>query len=377
MNFGKWIGLLVLVLSFYILWQIRQLVLLLLVVVVFATALNRLVCQLQKFGLKRGAAVGVALLGCLSVSILFVALIVPPFVGQVRELTLLVPDGLQRLELLLNQLVDRLPGETSNYIPSVGDLVSQLQPLLTGLANNFLGVFTGFFGVALSILLIVVLTVMMLLNPQSYRQSFIRLIPSFYRRRADQILSLCEVDLVNWIIGTLFNMVVIGVASGIVLWILGVRLVLANALLAGLMEAIPNVGPVISTVPPAIIALLDAPWKSAAVLIAYIVIQQLEQFLLVPVVMGQQVALLPAITLISQLFFASVFGFLGLFLAIPLLIIVRVLLREILVKDVLDQWGKESALAMEETGVTVVELPAQTEIPTPKSTGVEDHADSR
>jgi len=156
--------------------------------------------------------------------------------------------------------------------------------------------------------------------------------------RADQILSLCEISLVNWIGGILINMVVIGLVSGISLLIFGIPLVLANALLAGLLEAIPNVGPVLSVIPPVAVALIEDPVKAGAVIILYIVIQQLEQYLLVPFVMSKQLSLLPAVTLLSQVVFAIFFGFLGLFLAIPLVIVAQICLQEILIKDVLDPW---------------------------------------
>jgi predicted PurR-regulated permease PerM len=338
MKFGHWLGLVALVLSFYILWEIRQLLLLLFVAIIFATALNRLVRQWQRVGVTRGVAAAVSVIGVLAILTLFMALIVPPFLEQFQQLTLLVPLGLRQLEQWLEEMLLRVPGDFSDFVPSIGELFNQVQPLASGLANNVIRLFSGFINLTGGTLFIIIFTVMLLINPQPYRHGFIQLIPSFYRRRADQILEMGEADLVNWIIGTLFNMLVIGLVSGIVLWILGVKLVLANALLAGLMEAIPNVGPFLSAIAPAAIALLDSPWKAIAVLVAYFLIQQLEQFLLVPVVMGQQVSLLPALTLLSQIVFASFFGFLGLFLAIPLVVIVRVLVREILVRDVLDQW---------------------------------------
>jgi len=338
MTFGAWLGLVALVLAIYILWSIRQLMLLLFVAVVFATALNRLVKRLERFGIQRGLAIFIGVGGTLALMVLFAALIVPPFLEQLQELTRLVPQGLQQLEGWVRQTLAQLPGETVDLLPSVEALIQQISPLATDLANNFLRLFSGFFNVTLSTLFAVVLTVMLTLSPQPYRHGFLRLFPAFYRQRVDQILTYCETDLVEWIIGTFINMVVIGVTSGIVLSVLGVRLVLANALLAGLLEAIPNVGPVLATVAPVAIALLDAPWKALAVLISYLVIQQLEQFILVPVVMGQKISLLPAITLLAQIVFASFFGFLGLFLAIPLLILVRILLREVLIIDVLDRW---------------------------------------
>ncbi|MDF0554832.1 AI-2E family transporter [Kamptonema sp. UHCC 0994] len=338
MNFGQWLGLVALILSLSILWEIRQLLLLLFVAVVFAIALNRLVRLLGRVGIKRGVASLISSVGLLALIGLFGGLVVPPFLSQFKQLTQLVPQGLILLENLINQLFVWLPTEARQYLPSVGELGNQVQPLVSGLANNFFRLFSGFLNLTGGSLFVIVITIMLLLNPQAYRQGFLRLFPSFYRRRANEIFSLCETDLVAWIVGTLFNMLVIGSVSGIILQILGVKLVLANALLAGFLEAVPNVGPVLSTVAPAAIALLDSPWKALAVVISYFLIQQLEQFLLVPIVMGQQVSLLPAVTLLAQIFFASFFGFLGLFLALPLVIIVRILIREILVKDVLDRW---------------------------------------
>jgi predicted PurR-regulated permease PerM len=132
-------------------------------------------------------------------------------------------------------------------------------------------------------------------------------------------------------------MSVISFFSGIGLFALGVPLILANALLAGLLNFIPNVGPIFSVVPPIAIALLDAPWKAIAVLILYLLIQQVETNILTPLVMQKQVSLLPAATLISQLIFTIFFGFFGLLLALPLTIILQVLVQELWIKGVLDQ----------------------------------------
>ncbi|HEY9661997.1 MAG TPA: AI-2E family transporter, partial [Allocoleopsis sp.] len=269
MNFGQWLGLVALVLSLFILWHIRQLLLLLFVAIVFATALNRLVRQWQRTGVKRGTAVAISVIGLLAIIALFTALIVPPFLDQFQQLTLLVPEGLQLLERWLENLLDRFPGATSQYVPDVADIVNQVQPVASSLVNNVFQLFSGFINLTGGVLFVVIFTIMLLINPHAYRRGFIRLFPSFYRRRADEILTLGETDLVNWIIGTLFNMLVIGTVSGIVLWALGVKLVLANALLAGLMEAIPNLGPFLSTIAPTAIALLDSPWKALAVIIAY------------------------------------------------------------------------------------------------------------
>lgn len=342
MALGKWVGFLAFAIALYILWEIRQVLLLVFAAVVFATALNSLVRYLTKLGMKRGGAVFLSVGGFLVLSIFFVGLIVPPFIAQFQQLIELVPKGLDRVQQWLEVLTTRFP-EYQRFVPKIDDLVQQAQPLAARVAGNFFAWFSNALAVLLNLLLVLILTIMLLIDPQPYRRGFTLLFPSFYRRRVDQILSLCEVSLVNWVIGILINMVVIGLVSGVALLLLGVPLVLANALLAGLLEAIPNVGPVLSVVPPMAIALLESPWKAIAVLILYFVIQQLEQYLLVPFVMSKQVSLLPAVTLLSQVIFAIFFGFLGLFLAIPLVIVGQIWLREVLVRDVLDTWQEEKA----------------------------------
>jgi len=126
------------------------------------------------------------------------------------------------------------------------------------------------------------------------------------------------------------------------LLLLRIPLALAQATLAGILTFIPNIGPAVSVIPPMAIALLDSPWKAIAVLILYIVIQQVESNLLTPLVMAQQVSLLPAITLLAQLFFVTFFGFLGLLLALPLTVVAQVWLKEVLIKDILDEWRHPS-----------------------------------
>ena len=180
---------------------------------------------------------------------------------------------------------------------------------------------------------------MTLAEPLSYRKAFIQLFPSFYRRRIEGILDECEIALGRWVIGALISMSVITFLSLIGLSVLQVPLALAHAVLAGLLNLIPNIGPGLSVIPPVTIALLDSPLKAGFVLILYFLIQQFESNLLTPYVMAQQVALLPAVTLIAQVFFATFFGFLGLLLALPLTVVAQVWIREALIKDILNQWS--------------------------------------
>jgi predicted PurR-regulated permease PerM len=344
-NLGKWLGLVVLLVSLYILWQIRQVLLLLFTAVVLASALNGFVQYLGRHGLKRSWAVVLTIVLALGTSFLFCLLVIPPFISESQQFAELGPQSVARIEEWTNWLESQVPNQPIfgpdifNAINTVIDNLAKEIPNYAGnVFQNFLSLFSSSLLVLLNILLIFVLTIMLLVDPHKYRSIFIRLFPSFYRQRADAILTLCDTALDNWILGILFNMTVIAICSGIGLWILGVKLVLANALIAGLMEAIPNIGPTLSLIPPMAVALLDAPWKALAVLVFYVLLQQLEQYLLVPTVMAKQLDLPPAVTLLSQIIFALFFGFLGLLLALPLVIVGQIWFKEVMVKDILDRW---------------------------------------
>ncbi len=348
MKFSQWIGLIALVVSLYILWQIREVLLLVFAAVVLATVLNRLVRYLRRWHLGRSSAVLLSLGLLIALLVFCFLLIVPPLAGQFRQLTVLVPRGFGRLNVWSQQLESYVPGSMQQYLPDVSSLTDQVQPFTNLLLGRSFAFLSNSLSVVLHLLLMVFVTVMLLFDPQPYRKAFVRMFPSFYRRRVDGILDQCEVVLEGWLIGVLFNMTVIGVFSCIGLLILGIRAPLAQGVLAGLLMFIPNIGPTISVVPPMIIALLDAPWKSLVVLALYIGSHVLESHVLTPLVMARQVSLLPAATLLAQVFFATFFGFLGLILALPLTVVGQVWLKEVVIKDILDQWRDNASEAKPE-----------------------------
>ena len=343
MRLGTLVGFLAIIIALYILWRIKQVLLLAFAAIVFATAINQIVKFLQKkLNLSRKIAIIISVVGVLVVVAGFIALVIPPFVDQFQELVTLAPLALDQLSSWNEGLRDLLPNQFMREVRGLETLSQNIQSWANGLIGNFVSLFSSTLGIVLNTLLVIVVTIMLLVNPTPYKHVFLLMFPAFYRKRVRTILKECEKNLGGWAIGILFNMAVIAIMSGIGLWALGVRLPLANSLLAGILTFIPNLGPTLSVIPPVAMALLDAPWKALAVLILYIVIQQVESNILTPVVMEKQVSLLPAITLLSQLAFAIFFGLFGLFLALPITVIAQVWLKEVLVKDILDRWQSDN-----------------------------------
>jgi len=339
-NLAKWMGLFAFLISLYILWRIRQVLLLLLVSVVLATVLGRFVQRLQRSDIPRGVAVALSATLFVITVISFVGLVVAPFIDELQRFILLLPEALEEIHLRLEWIQEKVPGEWADDDWLLDALSQQAQPFTRRLYQHVFIWISDSLAIVVKLVLILVLTVMFLANPPQYRQPFIRLFPAFYRNRVDEILTDCETDLVNWVTGTLVTMLFVSIASGLSLWILQMPLGLASALWAGFCELIPNVGYIVAMLPPVAIALLDAPWKALPIVGIYFLIQQIESYIVVPWIMKQQVSLPPAATLLAQIIFATFFGFLGLFLALPLMIITKILLREVLVKDIFDQWQK-------------------------------------
>lgn len=339
MNLGQWLSFLCLVLVLVFLWQIRQVLLLLFTAVVLATALNGIVRQFVKLGVIRSRAVLLTVSLSFLLSLLFIYLIVPPFLDQFLQLVALVPKGLVIVVTWVEELLNNRPSWLANVeLPSPSSLIEEIQPFLRAVLPNFFAIFSGSLAIALQVLLLIILTLMLLANPLAYRSAIVRLFPLFYRSRFDNVLDNCESALRSWLGGALISSTVVATLSAIGLSVLGIQFVLAQALLAGLLNFIPNIGPTLSMVFPLTVAALDAPWKVIAVVILYIVIQNLEAYLITPTIMANQVSLLPAMTLAAQLVFARFFGFLGLLLALPLAVIAKTFIQEILIKDILDQW---------------------------------------
>lgn len=343
MQLGKWVGLLALGVSIYFLWEIRQVLLLLFAAVVIATVLNRVVRVLRRLRIKRGLAIAITIaLLLLTVFGLF-AIILPRFIDQLQNLSGLLPAALERLSTSYEWFQGRIPGMALGENQGVDRLLDEAQALIYSTFGNFFLILNSSINAVVNLFLVLAATVMLLVNPGSYRRTVIAAFPGFYRDRVSDILNKCEHSLVGWFQGTLAGMITIGTLSYIGLLILGVPLPLVNAILAGLLEIIPNVGPIISAIPPILLALLDAPWKGLAVLILYFLIQQFESLALMPILMKRAVSLMPLFTLLSVVIFASLFGLLGLFLAVPLLIVVQIWLQEVLVKDVMDRWQASPA----------------------------------
>ncbi|MBL1210435.1 MAG: AI-2E family transporter [Geminocystis sp. GBBB08] len=338
MNFAKWISFIVLIISIYILWQIRQILLLALTAVVFALALNILVKKLMDLGLKRIYGILLSIVILFIIISLFFLILVPSLIFQFQELFTLVPQGINKLILELDNIKYHLSPDLTDSLPDLEKILVQLQPLFNNLYKKGFNVVFSFLGVLLSSLLLLALTLMILADPLPYKQGFIRLFPSFYRSRINTILNQAQISIEEWLADTFIKIISVIILTFFCLLILRVPSVSAQALLAGVLAFIPYIGPSISVITPMAIAFLYSSWIPWVILILYIAIYQITDKIIIPKLRNNRVILISANVIIGEIIFANFLGLLGLFLALPLIIITEILIKEIVIKDIFDNW---------------------------------------
>ena len=268
-------------------------------------------------------------------------LVLPPFVKEFNEILIDIPNGLSKVNVLLNTNLNKLNnlfyGEESenvldifNFlnnvftIPDAATIAKAIQESFKNLINIAGNLGSGL----LKLIFVLVVSLMISIEPKQYKENILLLIPKNYRNKFRNILDKCNIALANWTFSMVISSLSVGLLSLIVLSILDVKYVVSNALIAMVLNIIPNIGPVISGIFPISIALLDNFWKPLAVLGAYIIIQNIESYIIMPSIMKKKANLLPGLTLISQFGFTFIFGPLGLILSLPLAVVIQVLIKE-------------------------------------------------
>lgn len=175
-------------------------------------------------------------------------------------------------------------------------------------------------------------------NPTLYVRGFVSLFPIRHRPKIKGALTESGVALRKWLLGQMISMVTVGTLTGLGLWAIGAPLPLALGIMAGLLEFIPVVGPIIAIVPGVLVAFTDGPQTALYATIVYLVVQQLEGNVIMPIAQRWAVELPPAYGLISLVAFGLLFGFLGIFFGSPLAVVIMCLVQNLYIKH-----GLESA----------------------------------
>jgi len=339
---SSYFKLLVILITLLIVWTLRDFLLLIICSLVISNIVCNLCNQIQK-GLKIPRPLSLFLVLTVISVIVFTIfiLVLPPFIKEFNEILVDIPNGLSKINILINTNLNKfnvlLYGEQPENvidifslinnvvtIPDASTIAKAIQESFKNLINIAGNLGSGF----LKLIFVLAVSLMISIEPKQYKENILLLIPKNYRNKFRNILEKCNIALANWTFSMVISSLSVGLLSLIVLSILDVKYVVSHALIAMVLNVIPNIGPVISGIFPISIALLDNFWKPLAVLGAYVIIQNIESYIIMPSIMKKKVNLLPGLTLISQFGFTFIFGPLGLILSLPLAVVIQVLIKE-------------------------------------------------
>ena len=248
------------------------------------------------------------------------------------------PEVVERLDGFVDRVSQGGGGETAPQ-PEAGEGAPGVAPappvadsgLLSGEVFSNVGAFAGLIASVLGeVLLVIFAGIFLALNPQSYRAGVVRLFEKRSAATAEIVGKAFDVSgkgLRRWLLGQLAAMVSIGVITGLGAWAIGLPSPLALGMIAGVLEFVPIIGPVVATIPALLLAATMGPEMMLWTLLLYIGIQQVEGNLIMPLVQKRMVSLPPVISLFSILIFAALFGPLGVMLATPLAVLAFVLIK--------------------------------------------------
>ena len=315
-----------------LLWQLRWVLLVLFGAVVLAVALDVLIHQLQsRFRLDRPRALVVVLATLLLAGLVIGQLLLPELITQVQQLGRDLPQLIRKLSGLLGQ-DPRLasinqalsPGLNAESLQSLG---RQLLDVAGGAANSMI-----------QVLLAMLLGVLLVLDPASHRRMVLAITPRPARDLMLELLDESRQALGGWLTGMTLSATTVFLLTWGGLALLQAPLPLLSGLVCGLLTFIPTIGPTAATVLPVGLALLQSSQLLVSVLIFRLVLQNLEAFLLTPLLLRKTVNLLPTVALMAQLSLGALLGLPGVLLALPLVVVMQVLMHRVVVERVMDRW---------------------------------------
>jgi predicted PurR-regulated permease PerM len=317
-------------LSFWLLYRFSQVVFILFIAIVLGTVIRPVVTWLHRRGLPRLAGVILVYLLLLALLTSFVLLLFPLIVEQGTTIAAAVPGYYQSLRAWMvnipNPWMLRLSEFLPAELPGLEPVQQTGQQMLAsaGQAFGYLGSAAQAIFIATAILL---LALHWTLDGPRIIQTFLPLLPKAQRAITSELILAVESKVGFYIAGQAFLCLVIGILALVAYLFIGLPNALVLALVAGLLEAVPMVGPLLGAIPAAVIALSISPSKLIWVIVATLVIQQVENSLLVPRVMRKAVGVNPFVSLLAIFAFSSLFGIAGALMAIPIAAIIQLILE--------------------------------------------------
>lgn len=295
-----------------ILWQIRELIYALFISFIFMSALKPLVFFFRRFKIPHIFSVILVYVTTIVILVFTLSFVLPPLIMESYQFARTIP-----------QLFDK------SY-PVLSDLLNlnSFQSIVPNVTENAVKVIGGIFSNIFFVITVLFFTFYFLLEEEFVHNALSRFLPDDQVILIADIFNKVEKRMGSWMWGEIILMTIIGLFSFIGLSIMGVRYAIPLAIIAGFLEVIPMIGPIISTVPAFFVAFSSSWILGIYVIALYILIQQVENHLIVPLVMKKAVGINPILTLVSLSIGAKLGGVMGVLLSVPIFLFLETIILE-------------------------------------------------
>lgn len=316
----------------FVLIMIRDVLALFIIAIVLSSAFDPWVDWLCKIKIPRGISIAAIFLLFLSIITMVVVLLAGPIANQIIDISRSFPDIYAKLNAALSSL-HRLEGVNPSTAQSAsGTSLTQLAQSLSQVGSGIFNVVTSVFGGIVSFFMVLVLTFYLTVEENGFKKSIRHLFPSDKREQVSYLVESMQKRLGLWFRGQIILSLIIFFTVYVGLVILGVKYALLLAVLAGLLEIVPILGPWISAIIAVFFAWADSFNKAIYTAILYLVIQQLENNIIVPKVMGRNTGLNPIVVILAILIGGRLAGVIGALLAVPVATVISVYFEYLVAK---------------------------------------------
>jgi predicted PurR-regulated permease PerM len=314
-------------LVFGALYLLRDIIFILLFAIIIASGITPFANWLDQKKFPRILGVLMLYLSLFALALFLLSLVVPFVTGEINQLI----KDLPRFISQVSSSLEKAQETSSRYV----DLFSEIQNLLDTFAgylqassqsafNFVVSIFGGLFSFLAVIVLSFYLSVM-----RGGIENFIRsIVPKEYEAEVLNVWRRSEKKVGKWLQGQLLLALVVGLTVYVVLSLMGIKFALLLGIVAMVLELIPNVGPVLAAIPAVILAFTQSTTLGIWVVVFYVIMQQLENHILVPIVMGRTVGLNPVVVILSLLVGFDLAGIVGMILAVPVAAIIVEIIDE-------------------------------------------------
>lgn len=300
---------------------------------IIAYLLAPLVSFMERCRISRPVAIAVIYLVFALIIFIFCVRVAPLFLDDLEDLAGQVPTYAAGLQKFLHRLESSY--HRFNLPPSARQIVeNNIEALGTALASRLEHLYNFLLSLLNSLivfLLVPVLTYYFLRDESLFKRSILYIFPPRHRRRVISTVEEINIALGAFVRGSLLVSLLVAVFTYAGLYFLGVKFPLVLAVFIGVTNLIPIIGPVIGALPAWLVAFLDTPLLSLKVALLVLLIQQVESQFIAPVILGRSARLHPLVIILALLLGGKLFGFIGLLLAVPVALVLRILVKHILI----------------------------------------------